>query len=253
MSIKIENLSYAYEKNQVLCGINTTIHEGSLTALFGPNGSGKSTLFKCILGLCKGYGGKIYINGTDASLLNVRQKSKQIAYIPQTHNTVFGYSVLDMVIMGTAHQVSSLSSPSEKELRQARAAMEKVGIEHLSGRSINRLSGGEQQLVLIARALAQSAKILLMDEPTSALDYGNQLLILRQAEQLRNEGYTVLMSSHNPQHVMNHSDRTIAMFGGKIVADDVTESVLTPELIQKLYGVKTIFSESEHGKSIMPL
>lgn len=253
MSIKIENLSFAYEKNQVLCGISATINHGSLTALFGPNGSGKSTLFKCILGLCKGYKGKIYINDTDASSLSARQKSKQIAYIPQTHSTVFGYSVLDMVMMGTAHQVSSLSSPSENEVRQAREAMEKVGIEHLSGRSINRLSGGEQQLVLIARALAQQAKILLMDEPTSALDYGNQLLILRQAEQLRDEGYTVLMSSHNPQHVMNHSDRTVAMLCGRIIADDVTEKVLNEELIQRLYGVKTVFTESEYGTRIMPL
>lgn len=253
MSIDIENLSFSYGKHEVIRNLSCTVYPEKLTALLGPNGVGKSTLFKCILGLCDSYSGKIFINGTDASKLSAREKAKLIAYIPQSNHTVFNFTVFDMVMMGTAHQVSALSSPSKKEIEQTENAIAKVGIEHLAHRSFHNLSGGEQQLVLIARALAQQTKILLMDEPTSALDYGNQIRILQKIRGLRADGYTVLMSSHNPQHALTYSDRIIAVSTGEIAADGETQSVLTTQLIKKLYDINAEFIETPYGKVMVPV
>lgn len=252
MSIKIENLSFSYGRREVLKNITCTVEGESLTALLGPNGVGKSTLFKCILGLCDGYKGKIFIDGMDAARLSTREKAKVIAYIPQSNHTVFNFSVFDMVMMGTAHQVSAISSPSQKEIAQTQAAIAKVGIEHLADRSFHNLSGGEQQLVLIARALAQQTKILLMDEPTSALDYGNQIRILQQIRKLRADGYTILMSSHNPQHALTYSDRIIAVSEGTIAADGITETELTPKLIKRLYNIDAEFIKTPYGIVTVP-
>jgi len=184
MSIQIHNLSFAYSVRDVLKDITLSVEQGQLLAVLGPNGVGKTTLFRCILGLQPHYKGEIFIDGVDAHTLSARELAHRIAYIPQTHGMAFGYSVQDMVLMGTTHNVSSMSVPRQKELEQANAALEKLGISHLSYQNFAKLSGGEQQLVLIARALAQNAKTLLMDEPTASLDYGNQSLVLRQVRML---------------------------------------------------------------------
>ncbi len=253
MSIKIENLSFAYSVRDVLKDITLSVEQGQLLAVLGPNGVGKTTLFRCILGLQPHYKGEIFIDCVDAHTLSARELAHRIAYIPQTHGMAFGYSVQDMVLMGTTHNVSSMSVPRQKELDSANSALEKLGISHLSYQNLGKLSGGEQQLVLIARALAQNAKTLLMDEPTASLDYGNQSLVLHQVRMLADEGYTVLLSTHNPQHALWYADIAVALLDGSVTALGAPNEVVDAKLIEHLYGVKVLLVETAQGPLISPV
>lgn len=253
MGITVENLSFGYSKKQVLQDISFQVEEGELLALLGPNGVGKTTLFRCILGIHnKKYEGNVLLNGKNIRSFRPKELAHMIAYIPQTHGHVFQYSVKDMVLMGTSHQVSSFSIPGKKELEAAEAAMKRVGVEKFAEKNYAHLSGGEQQLVLIARALAQQAKILIMDEPTSSLDYGNQARVMEQVYELSKEGYTVIVSTHNPQHAFWYAKKVLALKAGAVAAFGPPEEVLSEELIQNLYGVKTKFIHSEKGSVIIP-
>ena len=253
MSIVINNLSFAYSVREVLKDITLSAEQGQLRAVLGPNGVGKTTLFRCVLGLQPHYKGVILIDGVDAHTLTARELAHRIAYIPQTHGIAFGYSVQDMVLMGTTHNVSTMSVPKKKELDAANAALDKLGISHLTYQNFAKLSGGEQQLVLIARALAQNAKTLLMDEPTASLDYGNQSLVLRQVRMLADEGYTVLLSTHNPQHALWYADRAVALMGGSITAFGPPGEVVDSKLIKQLYGVQVLLVETAQGPLISPV
>lgn len=252
MSIRVENLSFAYGKKNVLNDISFHANEGELLALIGPNGVGKTTLFRCILGMQSKYQGTVYLNEQNIRNFRAKELAHNIAYIPQTHGHVFNYQVKDMVLMGTSHKVSSFSVPGKREDEVAMAAIKRVGIEHLAKKNYSHLSGGEQQLVLIARALAQQARILIMDEPTSALDYGNQTHVLEQVYTLSQEGYTIILSTHNPQHAFWYADKVIALKGGRVEAFGKPDDVLTAELVQKLYGIKAKFMESDEGYVIVP-
>ena len=176
-----------------------------------------------------------------------------VAYIPQTHTPTFHYTVLEMVLMGTTHQVRGLQSPGEREIAIAREALAQVGIAGMERRSYGQLSGGEQQLVLIARALAQQTRLLIMDEPTSSLDYGNQLRVMQRVKALARQGYTILLSSHNPQQALLFADRILALHDGVICADGTPEEVISPALLEKLYHIKTRLAEAEEGRLIVPM
>ena len=235
MSIEVKNLSFSYGEKQVLHNMSFSLEKGTFVSVLGPNGAGKSTLFRCILGLLPDYSGQIRINGTDRKHFSVRQAAGQIAYIPQSSHCVFHYSVLDMVMMGRTNHASLFKAPGKADITACLAALEKVGIGHLKDRCFHKLSGGEQQLTLIARALAQDAPVLLLDEPTANLDFGNQLLVLKQAKQLAKEGYTVVQTTHNPDQSYLFSDRILALQNGNLVADGTPSQVLTDPLMARLY------------------
>lgn len=173
-----------------------------------------------------------------------RERARRIAYIPQIHPPTFGYTVLDTVLMGAARQLNAFQQPGAAQIRQADEALEQVGAAHLRERNFAHLSGGEQQLVLIARALAQKAEVLMMDEPTSALDYGNQLRILQMVRRLAAQGYTVILSTHNPQHALTFATTLLALHGGTAAALGPPAQVLTPELMETLYGVRAEFLQT---------
>ena len=250
MSLVISDLGFAYDDRPILQNVNFSLGEGQLVALLGCNGAGKTTLFRCILGLNEGYTGSITVDGSEVSTLTPRQLSHRIAYIPQIHYPAFRYSVLEMVLMGTTHRLSVVGVPDARDEETAFDALRTLGVEHLAPRDYGKLSGGEQQMVLIARALVQQTKLLLMDEPTASLDYGNQLRVLSAVRQLTREGYTVLLSTHDPQHALTYADRILALSGGALIADGAPHDVLTPALIRTLYGVDAVFSSD--GKYILP-
>ena len=252
-SIQAEEVRFSYGKNKVLRGVNFAAQRGQLIAVLGPNGAGKSTLFRCLLGLYHNYHGSIKIDGREVKSLQPREIAAKVAYIPQTQTPTFHYTVLEMVLMGTTHRVRGLQSPSEKEEAIAREALAHVGIADMEQRSFGQLSGGEQQLVLIARALAQQTELLIMDEPTSSLDYGNQLRVMQRVKELAQQGYTILLSSHNPQQDLLFADRILALHDGVICADGAPRTVVTPELLDKLYHIKTRLAEAEEGRLIVPL
>mgnify|MGYP000987115851 CR=1 FL=1 len=249
-AIEAKGVRFSYGKNEILHGMDFAAQKGQLIAVLGPNGAGKSTLFRCLLGLYHSYRGSITI---EVKNMQPREIAAKVAYIPQTHTPTFHYTVLEMVLMGTTHRVRGLQSPGAKEVAIAREALAQVGIADMESRSYGRLSGGEQQLVLIAWALAQQTELLIMDEPTSSLDYGNQLRVMQRVRALARQGYTILLSSHNPQQALLFSDRILALHDGVICADGTPEKVITPELLETLYSIKTRLAEAEEGRLIIPL
>lgn len=238
MSIDVRGLSFSYGTRSVLKEISFTAEDGTLLSILGPNGVGKSTLFRCILGLLGGYEGSASINGRDIRGLSARKLARLVAYIPQSHYPAFNYSVFDMVLMGTTAQAGGFRSPGKREISLAEAALERMHVSHLRDRAYLQISGGERQLTLIARALAQETKVLVMDEPTANLDYGNQLLVMKEIRSLAGEGYTVIQSTHSPDQAFLYSDRILALKDGRVAAFGPPHDVLTSELIKSLYGVE---------------
>ena len=253
MSLLVENVSFAYDKHTVLHDVSFGVEKGEFLSVLGPNGVGKSTLFRCILCALGNYHGTISVDGQDIRTLSHRECARRIAYIPQTHRPTFGYTVLDTALMGTTRQLSPFQQPRREQIDMAHEALCRMGVDHLSERNFGQLSGGEQQLVLIARAIAQQSDILIMDEPTSALDYGNQLRVLQQVHDLSREGYTVLLSTHNPQHALTFADRVLALHEGTVAAHGNAKEVLTPALMQKLYRIDVTFTDTQGGSVIVPL
>lgn len=252
MSIRVSGLHFAYSAVPVLNGIDFSLEKGELLAVLGPNGAGKSTLFRCILGAEKAYRGSITVDGQEARTLSPRALAARIAYIPQVHAYAFPYSVEETVLMGTAHTLSPFALPGKAQQAAAKAAMEAVGIAHLAEKTAAKLSGGEQQLVLVARALAQQAKVIVMDEPTSSLDYGNQARVLERVRALADAGYGIMLSTHNPQHALWYADRVLALSKGKVAAAGEPKAVITEGLLERLYGVRASLIETETGLFITP-
>lgn len=254
MGIEVKNLSYSYKNREnILNDISFSVEQGEYLCLLGPNGVGKSTLFKCMMGLLPGYRGEIRLDGEEIRTLSPRQLAKKAAYIPQSTGVSFSYSVEEMVLMGTTPQMGRFASPGKRERQAAWRALEKLHIESLAGRVFSQLSGGERQLVLIARALAQGTRLLIMDEPTSSLDYGNQLRVMQRVQALARQGYMILLSSHNPQQALLFADRILALHDGAILADGAPREVITPALLQTLYGIATRLADTEEGRLIVPL
>ena len=237
--LEVKDLSFAYGNKRILNGVSLSAAGGEFVSVLGGNGVGKSTLFKCILGILPGYSGTVTVDGRDTRAMTVRELAQRIAYIPQMSASVFNYSVEDIVLMGTTAGLNSLHSPGREEKRRAEEAMERMGISDLRQRCFHHLSGGERQLTVIARALAQQAKILLFDEPCSALDFGNQMRILDEAKSLSRDGYLVIQSTHDPEKAYMFSDRMIALKDGSVFAQGTPGEVLTAENIRRLYGVDT--------------
>lgn len=252
MSLTVDNLSFSYGRHAVLQGVSFAAQAGELLAILGPNGVGKTTLFKCVMGLERRYAGTILADGTDLAALTPRERAHRVAAIPQAHPLSFRYSAFDMVLMGTSHNLSPFAVPGERERGLAREAMARANIAHLAERPFDQLSGGEQQLVFIARALAQQAKILLMDEPTASLDYGNRLHVLHVARDLARSGYTVLLSTHDPQHALWFADRALALQNGRVLALGTPREVITPHRLEQLYGRQIALIETPQGPVLAP-
>ncbi len=237
MSIEIQHLNFSYGRHQVLHDINVEIPDGTLVNVLGPNGVGKSTLFRCILGLNPDYTGNIIVNGKDMRSLSIKERAREISYIPQSHSPVYDYEVLDVVLMSTGTDLGMMRMPGKRHIQRAYDALERIGIEKLAHRTYTQISGGEQQLVLIARAIAQEAQTIIMDEPTSALDYGNTVRVLSCVRQLAREGLSIVQSTHQPDHAFLYSDRTLVINHGRVHAYGTPADVITKELVSDLYGV----------------
>jgi len=199
--ISINNLTFAYRKDKtILREINAQIHKGDLITLLGPNGVGKSTLLNCITGLLTVTKGAIKLNKQDIVSLKIKHIAQTIAYVPQTIQKNFDYTAREYVTLGRTAHKNIFETPTGKDYDIADEALDKLDILHLKENSFSDMSGGEQQQVSIARALAQQPKLVILDEPTSALDYDNQIKVLNLSKKLSELGYAVLMTTHNPEH-----------------------------------------------------
>lgn len=235
MSISIRDLKYSYRKSEVLRGITFSVGQGEVLFVLGPNGAGKSTLFKCILRILSNYGGGIFIDGKDIQEISPRQMAKRIAYIPQSHVPKFDYTVLDIVLMGMTPEIGMFSAPDSFMELQAREILDSLEIGYLWDREYSRLSGGERQLAIIARALAQNAKVLVMDEPAANLDYGNQIRLMEEVKRLSKRGYSIILSTHNLEHAFMYADSVLVLKDGKAVQYGSPGHVLTEETIKSVF------------------
>ena len=233
MLLHVEKGSFSYPGGvPVLQNISFSLDTGEVLAVMGPNGIGKTTLLKCLMGILKWQSGCSLINGRDSS-----EERHQIGYVPQAHRFSFPYSVRDMVVFGRAKHMSVFSSPSREDYHIADAALEDVGISHLRNVSCNRLSGGQLQMTLIARALAGKPKILILDEPESHLDFCNQFTILKVIKRLAKEkDIACIMNTHYPNHALRTADRILLLNENKYMEGKASE-LLTRENIQKYFGV----------------
>lgn len=248
MSYEVKDLSFSYGDHKVLNDVSFDVQLNEMLCIIGPNGVGKSTLFKCMLGILNDYEGEALVCHKRIKDMSARELAKRVAYIPQSQTLSFGYSVLDMVLMGTAARMRTLASPGRKQEEIARESLKRVGIEDLADRNYLEISGGERQLVLVARALAQQAKVLIMDEPTSNLDFGNQLRIMEQMKTLTKEGYTVIMSTHNPEQAYLFADKVLAIFAGNVMAYGTPKEVITEEIVKKLYNIDVDIRSLENDR-----
>lgn len=238
--LSVAGLSFRHHRDgpDILRDVAVTIPEGRITAILGPNGSGKTTLFKCIAGLWKPRAGEIRCDGEDLTQLSGRRRAALVAVVPQDHEPPFPYAVEEVVLTGRTARVELFASPSRADREAAAQAMEQAGIAHLRGRSYTKISGGERQLVLIARALAQETPVLILDEPTAHLDFRHQFAILTKVRQIvRDRGLTVLMTLHDPNLTMQFADRVGLIREGRLIAEGAPRDVLTRENLGRLYDM----------------
>lgn len=250
--IEVKDLHFSYPKYKVLHGLDFELHKGEVVSLLGQNGCGKSTLIRLILGLLKKNQGDILLHQKDIKSYKQNEIASSIAYIPQYHSVPFNYSVLDMVVMGRVFKLGLFASPGKEDIKIAKEALEKIGIADLQNKPFGQLSGGQKQMVLLARALSQEAKTFIMDEPVSGLDYGNQIRLLEMINSLSKEGYTFLKTTHYPDHAMMVSSRVVSMKDGKILASGTPKEVITPEMITELYGIEAQIVHHENNPLCVP-
>ncbi|MBF0507308.1 MAG: ABC transporter ATP-binding protein [Deltaproteobacteria bacterium] len=253
--LEINRLCFGYNHHgaNVLNDVELKIAEGRMTTILGPNGSGKTTLFKCITGLVKPRQGTILFGGTELAHLSYEKRAKIMAVVPQEHEPPFPYSVLDAVMMGRVSHVSMWSSPSKHDCLKAEEAIETIGIGRLKNRPYTKISGGERQLVLIARALAQEAPILILDEPTSHLDFKNQVLVLNKVREIVSQKQlTVVMTLHDPNLATLFSDNIVMINGGRIMTSGVPQEVMTEANLKAMYGIDVDVISHNGVKVIRP-
>ena len=237
MKLLVKDLSFQYRLTPVLKNICFQANPGDLLCVLGPNGVGKSTLFRCILGMNRSYRGEILVDGKSVKAMKSSESARMIAYIPQSHHPTFNFPVLSVVMMGMTVHLGRRGIPKREHEEIALEALRQLGIAHLSGRGYAQISGGERQLVLIARALVQQAPILIMDEPTANLDYGNQLRVMERVERLASEGYTIILSTHNPEHAFVYGNQMLMIYDGAVIEKGAPKEKLTGDLIRQVYGV----------------
>ncbi len=236
MRLAVRNLDFGYPAKRVGSGINFALESGEVLCLLGPNGSGKTTLFKTILGLLPAQGGEIRLGDDRLVDLSRREVARCAALVPQAHLGYFPFTVFDVVLMGRAAHVGPFSAPGRRDRATAHEAMATLGIERLADAIYTRISGGERQLVLIARALAQQSQLMIMDEPTANLDFGNQVLVLEQVSALARAGLSVVISTHDPDHAFMVADRVALLHRGALLHIGSPAETITPEIMKIVYG-----------------
>lgn len=244
--LEVNHLSFAYRKKQpVLKDVSFSLEPGQVLCMLGPNGTGKSTLIQCLLGLQRPQGGSIVLDGRDISRLSARAKARLMAYVPQASNLAFSYEVREVVLMGRVAHLRLGIAHTQSDQDTVSSALERLHILHLQNRRLQELSGGEKQMVLVARAMVQQADYLIMDEPTANLDYSNQIRILGVIRELAKQGYGILMTTHSPDHAFLTSSRALLMRDGLVMAEGVPDGTVTTESLTGLYDTPVVVSEAE--------
>jgi len=237
VKLEAKHLDFGYRGKRVGTDVSLALEAGEVLCLLGPNGSGKTTLFKTLLGLLPVQGGAILMDGADLAARKRDEVARKVSYVPQAHAAFFPYSVREVVLMGRTAHLGLFSSPSKHDREIADAAIERMRLAALADSVYTRVSGGERQLALIARALAQEASVVVMDEPTANLDFGNQVRVLRHVQDLARSGIGVLLSTHDPDQAFVCADRVAMLHEGRLARIGTPEEVVTAESLKAIYGV----------------
>lgn len=238
MTLKVDGLSFSYGSEPIFSNVSFSVKDGEILSMVGPNGVGKSTLLRCLNGLRTPSSGIVSLSGRDIRGLGRRALSRSIGYVPQHDDTTFGFSVLEMVVMGRAAHIGPFAIPGSGDIRRAEQAVRAVGLEDVAHKSFNELSGGQAQLTVIARALVAEPGLIMLDEPTSHLDISNQARVLRVLNDLsRGQGLAVVMTTHSPDHALLFSDKVLMMRKGSSPLFGKPARIMTPESVGDIYGV----------------
>ena len=247
---EVKNISFSYDGDEIFSDISFSIDRGDVLCILGPNGTGKTTLIKCLNGLHDIDSGEILINGQSIKKLSFREISTHIGYIPQSHVPSFPFKVLDVVVMGRAPYLNLTDSPKKEDMEIALNSLKALGIDHLKDKEYTNLSGGERQLVFLARVLCQKPDILILDEPTSHLDFGNQIKLLEIIDNLAKSGLSIIMSSHFPDHAFLSSTKVAIMKNKKFIDFGSPDDVVTESNLRKAYSIDVKLIELDNNRKV---
>ena len=243
MRLEAKHLDFGYRGRLVGEDVSLSLEAGEVLCLLGPNGSGKTTLFKTLLGLLRSQGGVVAIDGADVKARARDQVARLVSYVPQAHESFFPFTVQEVVLMGRTAHMGVFSAPSRRDCEVAQAAIERMGLAALADSIYSRLSGGERQLTLIARALAQDSPIIVMDEPTASLDFGNQARVLEHIRSLARSGIGVLLSTHDPGQAFLCADRVALLHQGRLAGLGRPAEVITSAALRRIYGTDVVVAQ----------
>ena len=247
MILEVEDLSYRYRNGTrtIFHDVNFSLDKGEVLAILGANGAGKSTLLNCIANLFRPTSGQIRLNGQPMEHMSMRDVAKIVGYVPQVHTPAYAYTVREFVVMGRTPYIGSFASPSAEDYRIADESLERMGISHLRDKVYTEISGGERQQVTIARVITQQPQIILLDEPTAHLDYGNQYRVVQMVKALADEGYSLLITTHYPDHAIILNGKVAILNREGILGIGLAADTVNEDTLSRLYGlhVKTIYNE----------
>lgn len=244
--LSVQGIRFGYDPERpVLADVSFSMDRGDVVCLLGPNGTGKTTLLRCLMGLSRPQAGTVELDGRDIGHLSARRRSQLLAYVPQSSDLAFAYDVTEVVLMGRVAHLPLGARHSADDERVALGCLERLGISHLANRTFQELSGGERQMVCVARAMAQQADYLVMDEPTASLDYGNQVRVLQMIAGLADDGYGILMTSHFPDHAFLACTGAVLVRDGRVLAQGRPEEVVTTQNLTRLYGTSVCVTDAD--------
>ena len=255
MAVRMQarGLGYGYPGREVGRGLDLSLGAGEVLCVLGPNGGGKTTLFRTLLGLLAPQSGAVLLEGQPIESMPRGEVARRVGYVPQGHVAQFAFSVREAVLMGRTAHISLFAAPGAADREAADRAIAALGIESLADRVVNELSGGERQLAMIARALAQGARALVLDEPTASLDFGNQVRVLRQIARLAAEGYAVVFSTHDPGQAFLAATRVLLLAQGGALREGTPDEVITAENLRQVYGVEVRVANVDGARACLPV
>lgn len=258
MKLSVEHGGFAYTKGTtVIKDLSFTAESGNLIAILGPNGAGKTTMLRCMTGLLKWDKGISKLDGENTNEMPAKRIWRKIAYVPQAKGSFASLNVEDMILLGTTSRISLFATPGKAEHEFVRELAAELGISRLLKKKGNEISGGELQMVLIARALAGKPELLILDEPESNLDFKNQLIVLNTMSRLVSENICVIFNTHYPDHALSRASHSLILQKGGDSIFGETSKIVTEENIQRAFGVRAVIGETETDghifQSVVPL
>ncbi len=251
--LEARGLGYGYPGRVVGRGLDLELGAGEVLCLLGPNGGGKTTLFRTLLGLLPAQAGTVRLEGQSLEALQRADVARRMGYVPQGHGAQFAFTVREAVLMGRTAHIGMFAAPGAADRDAAEGAIRALGIGALAERVVTELSGGERQLAMIARALAQGARALVLDEPTASLDFGNQVRVLREIRRLAAEGYAVVFSTHDPGQAFLAASRVLLLAHGGARRQGTPAEVITADNLRDVYGIEVRVAALEGARVCMPV